>query len=954
MGQIVLLDELTINQIAAGEVIERPQSVVKELMENSIDAGAKNITVEIKNGGISYIRITDDGKGIAVDDMEIAFERHATSKIRNASDLKDVKSMGFRGEALASIAAISKVSLKSKTANTDMGYETIVEGGNIISTQEASAQNGTVITVENLFYNTPVRYKFLKRDFTESGYIEDCITRIALIHPEIAIKYINSGKKIIQTTGNGSLKDTIYSIYGKDIAENILDVDYDYEGIHISGVIGKPEIARSNKSNQIFYVNKRNIKDKTLSAATEQAFKGLLTIGKFGFLILNIDIDPEKIDVNVHPTKSEIRFSDENQAFKALFHAIRDTLLKNDLIKNSEKPSDVDDNSINYLGDKKDDTSSDKIFDYSKYTKNINLNYDVNAILKRNKERLDKELREIENENGDVTIESIKKLEQIDQIEQSSGSKYTSTIEKVSPEERIALEETDEKANKVLDKIDEELKEFDDENNLDHVDYGNNIDDKNNENKEKIGDGEDKTEEYNEIVKSNENEFENKYENESENESEVNNKKAKRFGIFNNEKAEIKVSEDDVDFSNDYEDLDNDDLSSKEFEEEEERLKNEISEDDKIRQKLLDKLFGQQGEKPIENKKEAISAAEEYLRRKAEEKKLDEEVRENNIDDTREIDIASEISYETDDKKDIEKLENTEKTEKTEKTENDEKISDEETIRAEEVKEEKEKEEKAEAEAEAEEKDEDNEEVDEKFESIYASIFGKEAAKRIAKRFSKKNQEESPFSEVIYDEKTSLFKNVEPQYKFVGIVFKTYIIFEMGEEMYLMDQHAAHERIMYEKVKENYFRGNDEKDSQLMLLPDVIALSHRDYQIALDNLDIFKKAGFQIEDFGNNTIKISEVPTFCLDLNIKELFMETLDEINTVARTAKDEIENKFLATIACKAAVKANMALTEPEVNSLMQQLLKLPNPFTCPHGRPTVIKLSKTELERKFSRRQ
>ena len=946
MGQIVLLDELTINQIAAGEVIERPQSVVKELMENSIDAGAKNITVEIKNGGISYIRVTDDGKGIAVDDMEIAFERHATSKIRNASDLKDVKSMGFRGEALASIAAISKVTLKSKTVNTDIGYETIVEGGNVISTQETSAQNGTVITVENLFYNTPVRYKFLKRDFTESGYIEDCITRIALIHPEIAIKYINSGKKIIQTTGNGSLKDTIYSIYGKDIAENVLDVDYEYEGIHISGVIGKPEIARSNKSNQIFYVNKRNIKDKTLSAATEQAFKGLLTVGKFGFLILNIDIDPEKIDVNVHPTKSEIRFSDENQAFKALFHAIRDTLLKNDLIKNSEKASEIDD-SINYVSDNKDEASSDKAFDYSKYTKNININYDVNAILKKNKERLDKELKEIENENGDVTIESIKKLEQ------SSDGKYSSTIEKITVEDRMALEEADEKANESLEKIEEGLKEFD-RAKSDYIDENKG---KEKEEEDKVDDNEAKSEIDNELVKENEHEDEFK--------GKEKNKKAKRFGIFNNEKAEIKVKEDDVDFSNDYEDID-DDLSAKEYEEEEERLKNEISEDDKIRQKLLDKLFGQQGEKPIENKKEAISAAEEYLRKKAEENKinkLNEELNASNIDDTREINIVSEeaedkkveeikdeeIKDEDKDKKDIEKIEN------------DEKPSDEGSVETEKVEDSKETEkveEKAEEKEEkvenAEEKDEDNEEVDEKFESIYASIFGKEAAKRIAKRFANKNQEESPFSEVVYDENTSLFKNVEPQYKFVGIVFKTYIIFEMGEEMYLMDQHAAHERIMYEKVKENYFRGNDEKDSQLMLLPDVIALSHRDYQIALDNLDIFKKAGFQIEDFGNNTIKISEVPTFCLDLNIKELFMETLDEINTVARTAKDEIEDKFLATIACKAAVKANMALTEPEVNSLMQQLLKLPNPFTCPHGRPTVIKLSKTELERKFSRRQ
>ncbi len=226
MGKIVLLDELTINQIAAGEVIERPSSVVKELVENSIDAGAKNITVEIKNGGISFIRISDDGSGIAPDDMEIAIERHATSKIRKAKDLDEVKTMGFRGEALASIAAISKLHIISKVAKSKNAYEIKVEGGDIISQGEAARSNGTSITVEELFYNTPVRYKFLKKDFTETGYIEETIERIALAHPEIKITLLDSGKTSIQTPGNGSLKDTIFSIYGKETAENIIDVDY--------------------------------------------------------------------------------------------------------------------------------------------------------------------------------------------------------------------------------------------------------------------------------------------------------------------------------------------------------------------------------------------------------------------------------------------------------------------------------------------------------------------------------------------------------------------------------------------------------------------------------------------------------------------------------------------------------------------------------------------------------
>ena len=340
MGNIVLLDDLTINQIAAGEVIERPASVVKELVENSIDAGANNISVEIRNGGISYIRITDNGKGIMPDDMEIAFERHATSKIRKAEDLETVKSMGFRGEALASISAIARVEMQSKTKENSTGYKIIVEGGKIISKDECGCPKGTTITVQNLFYNTPVRYKFLKKDFTEFGYIEDIITRIALINPNISIKLINSGKTVIQTSGNNDMKAILYNIYGRDISQNCLEVDYTYDDIKITGVVGKPLIARSNRSNQLFFVNKRFIKDKTISSAAEQAYKGLVTFGKFGFLVLNLDIDMHKVDVNVHPAKLEVRFEEESKVFKAVYHAIKETLLKENIKTENEKNND--------------------------------------------------------------------------------------------------------------------------------------------------------------------------------------------------------------------------------------------------------------------------------------------------------------------------------------------------------------------------------------------------------------------------------------------------------------------------------------------------------------------------------------------------------------------------------------------------------------------------------------
>ena len=334
MGKIVLLDELTINKIAAGEVIERPASVVKELIENSIDAGAKNISIEIENGGIAKIRIIDDGKGIEPDDMKIAFERHATSKIRVADDLEAVRTMGFRGEALASIGAISKVTMVSRTEDSETGYKVVVEAGNIVEEDIVACPVGTNITIEKLFFNTPVRYKFLKKDYTELGYIEDVVIDQSLINTDIAIKLTNNGKVIIKTNGSGDLKNVVYSIFGKDISEAILEVNYKLEDMEVTGVVGKPEIARSNRSNQIFYVNKRFVKDKTLLAAADQAFKGMLPIGKFGFLILNLSVTPKKVDVNVHPAKLEVRFTEEGNVYKAVMYAIKEGLLSNSLVSN--------------------------------------------------------------------------------------------------------------------------------------------------------------------------------------------------------------------------------------------------------------------------------------------------------------------------------------------------------------------------------------------------------------------------------------------------------------------------------------------------------------------------------------------------------------------------------------------------------------------------------------------
>ena len=784
MGNIVLLDDLTINQIAAGEVIERPASVVKEMVENSIDAGATNITVEIKNGGISFIKITDNGKGIAKDDLEIAFERHATSKIRSAEDLDKVTSMGFRGEALASIAAIANVELTSKTKDQDVGYRIVLEAGEVLEKEEAGCSVGTSIVVRNLFFNTPVRYKFLKKDYTETGYIEDVITRIALVNPNIAIKLINTGKTVIQTNGSGDLKNVIYSIYGKDIANGVLELSYKYDDITINGVIGKPEIARSNRSNQLFFVNKRYIKDKTLTAATEQAYKGLIPIGKFGFVILNLEINPAKVDVNVHPAKLEVRFEEENKVFQAIYHGIKDTLLKSELVSGSSNEEKVT---------------------------NINT-IDRSAV--SFEERL-KRLRETKKEN--------------------QGGLFSFRKQNDKQIEKYNDEESKIKTNNILEEV---------------------------------------------------------YKDKNTEKAETSNKEI-------GEKEE-KIVAGPIDTS---------------------EILNQLKQmKEKIEKDLIESNIEPDTLKDTDNNYELENKEESKVENKDEEKEIKKENTENEnvLEDKEQIEDV---------KSAIEKIENPEVKQEFEEVK--EKIKD---------------------------LNENSNVVSEDFNEMYTKLFGR--APIMDNKDTKQDddkKEEIATADLLKDN-VSIFEEQEefkkPVYKFVGIIFKTYIILEMDKEMYILDQHAAHERIMYEKVKKNYY-SESQKDSQMLLLPDVITLTHKEMDIAKENIKMFEQAGFSLEEFGENTIKLTGVPTVCIDLDTKELFLETLDEINTVARTAKQEKEEKFIATVACKAAVKANMALTKEEVDSLMGQLLELPNPFTCPHGRPTVIKMSKYDMERKFARK-
>ena len=822
MGNIVLLDDLTINKIAAGEVIERPASVVKEMVENSIDAGATKITVEIKKGGISFIRVSDNGKGIKDDDMEIAFERHATSKIRTADDILKITSMGFRGEALASIAAIAHVEMISRTEDSAMGYKIIVEGGKTLEKTVAGSSVGTTITVTNLFFNTPVRYKFLKKDFTESGYIEDAITRLALVNKNIAFKFINNGKTIIQTNGDGDSKNVIYSVFGKDVAEAILDVDYELDGIKITGVVGKPEISRSNRNGQLFFVNNRYIKDKTLSAAADQAFKGMIPINKYGFLVLNIHINPELVDVNVHPAKLEVRFEEESKVFKAVYHAIKSGLAKGELVENVLKDDSEDKTKLNDTNIQNSESikqeASDIKFEKNEIEKKEHKSFEntIKHGFKGLFSRKHDHEKEDENEFADKS-EGENKENLLEEIYKFRNGLKELGISEVTPMTSYDI-------NKI---IEEDIKKQKENPESSEMRVEENYDEKNDVPSDQIV-------------------------------SEMTEKLLKDRSLMENGDTNYYSSEDSKEIENKKENSenDNDENNKAVLGVESNNNKNEDKEEIEIKQEdfsdMYKKIFG-----------ESIA-------------KIDEETAEREL------------------------------------TEDERKV----------------------------------------LEDIKQKAFGKE----------KEESEKEPtpkldIREIVIDkdsnEQLPEFRDLnDNNYRIVGIVFSTYIIIEFSGEMYIIDQHAAHERIMYEKVKKNYYSDTD-KDSQLMLMPDVISLSHKEAELVKENLEMFEKAGFTLEAFGENTIKLTGVPNICMDLNTKQLFLDLLDEINTFSRTALQEKEDRFIATIACKAAVKANMRLTDSEVKKLMDELLKLPNPFTCPHGRPTAIKYTKYDLERKFSRK-
>lgn len=667
MGNIQILDEFTIDKIAAGEVIERPASVVKELVENAIDSKANAITIEIKDGGISFIRVTDNGCGIEAEDVPTAFLRHATSKIRSATDLLSIHSLGFRGEALSSIAAVAQVELITKTSGALTGVRYLIAGGREASIEHIGCPEGSTFLVRNLFFNVPARQKFLKTPQTEGAHIYDLVQQLALSHPEISFQFIMNGQNRFHTSGNGNIKDIIYSVYGRDVAKSLLPIHVQNEELELTvdGFIGKPIISRGNRTFENYYINQRYIKSNVIYKAVEEAYKTFTMVHKFPFVCLNFVMNPETLDINVHPTKMELRFRNEHRLYDVLKQEVRKVLLNQDLIPEVS---------------------------------------------------LEKERR--------------RKVE----------------FQKNAPKGAQPFE--------TARKLQESLQQ-----------------------------------------------------------------------------------------------------------------------------------------KP---KKELVRNPEAIV------------LRENEMSGTIQHSLLAE--------------EQSWKTEKTEKQQINEKPEKKTTWEREHSLETVVKPERVNSVSEADQL------------SVKPSV----------------KPEQLTFSEAAF-----LEKQVRPDHRIIGQLFKTYWLIEYDHKLFIMDQHAAHEKVNYERFMKR-LQDKNQRFVQQVSPPIVVTMSPREAATYEEYKEYFANFGFEIEYFGGDEYTIHGVPTDLYGIADGDAFVELLDEIvENVHGTDTTMIADK-IATMACKASVKGNQRLTVEEADALIDELLTLESPFTCPHGRPTIISMTQTEIEKKFKRIQ
>ena len=726
---IKVLDQNTINKIAAGEVIEKPSSVIKELVENSIDSGATAVTVEVKGGGLSFLRVTDNGAGIKKDEVKLAFLRHATSKLVTVEDLLSISSLGFRGEALASIAAVAQVEMITKTADDVTGLRYQIHGGKEISSEEIGAPGGTTIIVRNLFYNTPARKKFMKTDATETSYIYDLMCRICMSHPEISFKFIANGTDKLFTSGNGKLRDIIYHIYGRDITSNLLEINAENDYMKISGYIARPCISRGNRSFEGYYVNHRYIKSAVLTKAIEDAFRTFVMIHKFPFTEINFQVRPDLLDVNVHPTKMELKFANSQDIYSFTYNAIRETLLFKELIPDVAPGKDPKPETFK----QRDVGKAPEAFE----------NKRREAIV-RAEERTVPQSQPEQHRPAEPQSqpEQHRPAEPQSQPEQLSSAETQTSPQQLCP---IEPQTSSQPVRPVIEIIDETSSS-------------------NNKGSDVID----------------------------------NNKTEKPAGNYI------------------YADRNND----------------------------LERAIVQN--RNVVNESPAYTASAPAR----------PSVTAATQDST--VSAASDAAY-------IEEA-------------------------------------------------------------------------------GKKYVQQDMFQEKF------LTREARAKHRLIGQLFKTYWLIEYDGKFFIMDQHAAHEKVKYEELMENY--KNKKIYSQYLMPPAVVTLSAAEIEFLHENMEMFEALGYQIENFGGREFKLNAVPDNLFGLDGRELFIDFISDASSSAKKVTIDTFIHKLSTMACKAAIKGNTEISFKEADALIDQLLKLENPYTCPHGRPTVISMTEAEIEKKFKR--
>ena len=710
---IKVLDKATIDKIAAGEVIERPSSVVKELLENAIDAGSTAITVEIKDGGTSFIRVTDNGCGIDKSEVRMAYMRHATSKIEHVEDLNSILSLGFRGEALSTIAAVSQTEMITKTATDLTGVKYVIHGGKEIEYKEVGVPNGTTIVVRNLFFNTPARKKFLKSSMTEGSYIFDLLTRIALSHPEISFKLIANGQTKIDTSGNGKLKDTIYQLYGRDITANLIPIDYTDGDIHLSGFIGKPFIARGNRGLENYFINHRYIKSSVVNRAIEEGYRTFVMQHKFPFTVLFLELPQEKCDVNVHPTKMEFKYDNEKKLFEVCCTAVKLALTHKEIIpKEGEKP--------------------------------------IPSPVISHPERKPAEPFEARRAQAQA----------IPQKNVRAGS-YSPTY-KILESLRKAEEQAAAKNGTPLPNIADMVAD-------DGVVYAKSA-------------------------------------------------QAQPSGSTTTSPA--------------------------------------TQPSGSTTTSQAAQPSGSTTTQTVQQGNYAATTSQTIpLTQAGSSESVQAQTSESSA------------------KPDLSRMD--------------------------------------------------------KNSAAYKYTVGKQ---------------ESLFDDDFLTEKARI------KHRVIGQVFDTYWLIEYNNNLYIMDQHAAHEKVKYEELMENL--KSKQILSQQLMPPMVLTVTYAERQAILDNFDLFMKIGYDIEEFGGNEFKINAVPSNLFGMHGRDMFLEFVGSLIQNSGYMSNDVFIKKLSTMACKAAVKGNMNLSFQEADALVDKLLSLENPYTCPHGRPTIISMSKEELEKKFHR--